>query len=209
MPGNNDNFNSTELAKAYDDYARKAYENFEKVMMQVQCETSSTQQYSLVKTCDDCRQAYKRWLCTVSMPRCEDILSDNDYSIMRNTGQVFPNGTRLALDIIAGLGKDPAFNVSRNRFIDTTIKPGPYKEILPCDDVCYDVVQSCPAKIGFNCPQPGMYGYATSYGQRNDDSPDVTCNFPGEARTRPSTGTVAQRSVALAALPMLMMVMIF
>lgn len=36
--------------------------------------------------------------------------------------------------------------------IDQKIKPGPWKEVLPCEDLCYQLVQSCPAALGFACP---------------------------------------------------------
>lgn len=208
VPGNGKQFNSTELAKKYDAYAKKMYESFEKVMMQIQCETTSTQKYSLVRTCEDCAKAYKRWLCTVTMPRCEDIMSLNPHAIMRNIGQAFPNGTKLPDKMAAALSSNPALNKSRNKFIDTDIKPGPYKEILPCDDVCYDVVQSCPAAIGFNCPRPKMTGFNTSYGVYDDDNNDLTCNFAGEARTRISGGSVVSMSVVMAMVPMYLMLLI-
>ena len=183
MPGNDKLFNSTALAKAYDDYARTMYANFEKVMMQIQCEASNTSLYSLARTCDDCRAAYKRWLCTVSMPRCEDFASSNHFALMRNAGQAFPNGTLLSEDVRKPLVAKPYSNASRNPFIDTVVQPGPYKEILPCEDICYEVVQSCPAKIGFKCPQPNLVSFAYSYGRRDKNGSTVACNYPGEART--------------------------
>ena len=36
--------------------------------------------------------------------------------------------------------------------IDQIIKPGPWKEVLPCEDLCYQLVQSCPAALDFACP---------------------------------------------------------
>jgi calcium channel MID1 len=189
VPGNDGKFNNTELAKAYDNYAKSMYDNFLKVMMQIQCETDSTSRYSLARNCDDCKNAYKRWLCTVSIPRCEDFQGDSLFTVIRNVGQPFPNGSTLATDLQTSLAQVPSQNISRNSFIDTTIQPGPYKEILPCEDICFQVVQSCPAAIGFKCPQEGMYGFNVSYGKRNGDRSLVSCNFPGEART--PTGGVA------------------
>lgn len=183
VPGNDNKYNSTALAQAYDDYAKKMYANFETVMMQIQCETSSTSMYSLARNCNDCKAAYKKWLCTVSIPRCEDFASSNRFALTRNAGQAFPNGTLLADDVRDPLVAMPYSNASRNPFIDSEIQPGPYKEILPCDDVCYEVVQSCPAKIGFKCPQPDSVSFAYSYGQRDKNGSMVSCNYPGEART--------------------------
>ncbi|RDA86547.1 hypothetical protein CP532_1906 [Ophiocordyceps camponoti-leonardi (nom. inval.)] len=188
VPGNDRRFNNTALGKAYDDYARKMYANFEKVMMQIPCEAPRTSLYSLARTCKDCKAAYKKWLCTVSMPRCEDFGSNSKFTLARNVGQVFPNGTKLAPELRLPLEQKPFSNSSRSKFIDEQIQPGPYKEILPCEDLCYEVVQSCPAKIGFKCPRPEFPGFDTSYGRRDEDPATVTCNFPGEPRTPMSGG---------------------
>lgn len=188
VPGNPFNFtNTAALIKAYDNYAKEMYSNFEKVMMQIQCETTSTEKYSLARNCDDCRAAYKKWLCTVSMPRCEDVTSMNPNAVLRNAGQKFPDGTMDSAIVDAGL-RNPAFNASRNSFIDTVIRPGPYKEILPCEEICYEVVQSCPAKIGFVCPRPHMPAFDSSYAKRDPAVP-LSCNSPGEPRTPINSGS--------------------
>ncbi|KAH6987347.1 putative stretch-activated Ca channel [Ilyonectria sp. MPI-CAGE-AT-0026] len=205
VPGNDKRYNNTELAKVYDDYAKTMYANFEKVLMQISCEAPPDSLYSLARDCDDCRRAYKAWLCTVSIPRCEDFMSDSSYSIVRNVGQAFPNGTKLPAAQRNGLGKTPAFNASRNSFIDKNIQPGPYKELLPCEDICYEVVQSCPASIGFTCPQPGFTSFDVSYGQREASSSSPSCNYPGEARTKTGAATAVLPGAALLGVVPLMM----
>ena len=197
MPGNDDKFSNTELAKFYDDYAKKMYANFEKVLMQIPCEADSTSRYSLVRDCDDCKAAYKKWLCTVSIPRCDAITSDNDAAIARNVGQPFPNDTKLPDDLLSKYEGHPYNNASRNSFIDTEVQPGPYKEILPCEDICYEVVQSCPAAMGFTCPQPHMTSFSVSYGRRAKDGSTVACNYPGEARTPVSDARAVVPKMAL------------
>ena len=206
VPGNDKNFNNTELAKAYDDHAKQIYANFEKVMMQIPCEADSTSRYSLIRDCDDCKEAYKRWLCTVSIPRCEDFTSTNSFALLRNANQSYPNGTKLSDQEMVKLFDMPYHQTSRNSFIDKTIQPGPYKEVLPCEDLCYDVVQSCPAVIGFNCPIPGMQGFNTSYGRRDNDGSTVSCNYPGEARTPMNAGVIRGPSVFLLSTCMLVFV---
>lgn len=170
--------------------------------MQIACEADSSSKYSLVRDCDDCKSAYKRWLCTVAIPRCEDYTSETSSGIIRSAGQPFPNGTKLPEDVIAELSKSLYHNVSRNHFIDEEIAPGPYKEILPCEDLCYEVVQSCPASIGFACPRPWNTGFNTSYGQRSEDVSVVACNYPGEPRTRYSAATsILPQRLLLGAIP--------
>ncbi|KAH7166221.1 stretch-activated Ca2+-permeable channel component-domain-containing protein [Dactylonectria macrodidyma] len=204
VPGNDKKYNNTELATVYDNYAKEMYANFEKVLMQISCEAPPESLYSLARNCDDCKRAYKNWLCTVSIPRCEDFMSNGNFSVVRNVGQAFPNGTKLPSAQRKELGKTPAFNASRNSFIDKTIKPGPYKELLPCEDICYEVVQSCPAAIGFTCPQPGFSSFDVSYGRRDKRSSTPSCNYPGEARTKTSSAAAVLPSLILGALPLMM-----
>ncbi|KAJ3479650.1 hypothetical protein NLG97_g8267 [Lecanicillium saksenae] len=186
IPGNVERFKEDgSLGQKYDEYAKEMYQNFEKALMQVQCEAPSTKRYSLRKDCDDCRRAYKKWLCTVVMPRCEDYTLSSPHSIVRNAGQAFPNNTRLPDEDLAKYSQ-PAFNTSRNKFIDDEIAPGPYKELLPCDDLCYEVVQACPSALQFACPLRNFREFNASYGKRDPDNKEVTCNYPGEPRTRVS-----------------------
>lgn len=75
----------------------------------------------------------------------------------------------------------PGFNgsisdSSRNILIDMVVSPGPYKEIQPCIDLCWTLVQSCPSSFGFACPR-GKTAY-DSYGDRSPDG-DVTCSWLG------------------------------
>ncbi|KAI9697698.1 MAG: stretch-activated cation channel mid1 [Bogoriella megaspora] len=54
-------------------------------------------------------------------------------------------------------------NGNPNCGLDQSVKPGPYKEVLPCAEYCYELVRSCPASFGFQCPSRGK-GLETSYG---------------------------------------------
>lgn len=177
MPANSNKFSNTSaLAKAYDDFAKTMYANFEKAMQQIPCEAPVTARYSLARTCDDCKVAYKNWLCTVAIPRCEDLSSTNANALIRNAQQEFPNGTKLDGSFVNNLRETegPGVLFSRHSWVDEVIAPGPYKEILPCDDLCYQIVQSCPASMGFKCPVPDDDNFKFSYAQRSEEA----CNFP-------------------------------
>lgn len=184
VPSNPNTFpTAAALSAFYDGYAQSMWSYFELVLQQVQCETTPTQMYSLVRNCTDCAAAYRSWLCSVTIPRCQDFSSTAPWLQPRAITQPFPNGTSLPSDVQAPFANSLPFNSSRNPLIDASVQPGPYKEILPCDDLCYDLVQSCPAEIGFACPLPGQYGFNTSYGRRTaaDDDGAITCNYPGSA----------------------------
>ena len=191
--------NHSKLQSFYDDYTLKYYQNFNYSLQQIPCDTTADAQYSLVKTCDDCAKAYKEWLCAVSIPRCEDFSNTASHLQIRNVGQNFTNGTRLPDDFLhrhyEPMSGAPtlegsiaysqtyissfATNSSRNQRIDREIAPGPYKEVLPCEDLCYSLVQSCPAALGFGCPYPGR-GLEAGYGtRRGNGNGTLTCSYLG------------------------------
>ncbi|KAI1498553.1 stretch-activated Ca2+-permeable channel component-domain-containing protein [Biscogniauxia marginata] len=197
VPGNPARFpNGTALAAFYENYTQTMYNNFEKNLAQVPCQAPPVQQYSLVKSCDDCKTAYKNWLCSVAIPRCEDFSSpDRDYLQMRNINASFPNGSSVPQEIKDKYGHLKAFASSRNSIIDTEIQPGPYKELLPCNDVCYELVRSCPASLSFKCPSPkSEFGFNDSYGLRKDDG-SLSCNYPGSAHYKSHAGAISASSI--------------
>lgn len=166
------------LAAFYDNNTVNAFRYFQNALAQIPCNTTSSAQYSLARDCDDCVSAYKTWLCAVSIPRCTDFSSDLEWLQPRSMVNPFPNGTKLPDDTVDFASKSLALSSSRNPQIDSVVQPGPYKEILPCDDLCYNIVQSCPSAMGFACPLPGRTGFNASYGTRFPTA-DLSCNFPG------------------------------
>lgn len=166
----------TELSKIYDSYAEKLYKNFVYSLQQVQCDAPPESRYSLAVNCTACERAYKQWLCAVTIPRCEDFSNNAPFLQVRNAAQKFLNGSSIPSD--SPLRKLPASNNSRNPRIDTEIQPGPYKEVLTCQDVCHTLVKSCPASLEFSCPRGRQLDW--SYGVRNE-SGLITCNYLGAA----------------------------
>ncbi|KAK2602167.1 hypothetical protein N8I77_008721 [Diaporthe amygdali] len=186
VPSNNVTFpNTTVLGEFYDKSAQGFWDGFNKSLQQIPCEAPDAQQYSLVRNCSTCATAYKNWLCSVTIPRCEDFSATDAWLQPRAINETFPDGTRPAPDLLAPYAGSQesqlSFQRSRNPIIDETIKPGPYKEVLPCEELCYELVQSCPAKLGFACPRPWMTGFNTSYGVRSaiNEQGNITCNYPG------------------------------
>ncbi|KAF2742993.1 hypothetical protein M011DRAFT_411379 [Sporormia fimetaria CBS 119925] len=171
--------NSSALAKLYDDQARSYYDNFSKSLAQIPCNTTATAQYSLARTCDDCARDYKTWLCSVLMPRCESISTPDPWLQVRNLGALAPEARIPGLNVSGEERRRWATRQSRNKLIDEEVKPGPYKELLPCEDLCFDIVRSCPAMLGFQCPAEGMRG--SQYGKRAGEGEKgrLMCNFPG------------------------------
>lgn len=162
------------LRTIYDDYAAAFYQNFTYSLQQIQCKTSEESMFSLAVDCDDCAKAYKQWLCGVTIPRCADYSSNATYLAVRNAGQAFINGSSLPDD--SPYRQSVASNTSRNPIIDEEIMPGPYKEILPCQDICHTLVKDCPSALGFGCPQGAWMN--SSYGYRNSEG-IITCSYLG------------------------------
>ena len=168
-----------ELADFYDNYTSQNFNYFAYSLEQIPCNTTAEAQYSLATNCSNCYDAYKQWLCAVTIPRCMDFSSTESYLQARNVNQSFIDGRPFPAD-------DPTFseanksvmylNSSRVPRIDEIIKPGPYKELLPCIGLCYGLVQNCPAALGFACPLAGK-GQNYSYGYVTDNG--LTCNIPG------------------------------
>ncbi len=184
VPSNPNTFPSvTDLTTLYDNNAADLYKNFTYSLQQIPCNTTSTAQYSLARTCTDCARDYKNWLCAVTIPRCADFSSPAPHLQPRNVGQRFLNGSVpdpagfAAADDADSSQQRLYANVSRNPLVDERVRPGPYREVLPCDDLCYSLVQSCPAALRFACPLPGK-GLERSYGKRSADG-SITCSFLG------------------------------
>ena len=203
--------NRDTLQALYDHNAASVYTNFTYSLAQIPCDTTSDAQYSLAKNCTDCSNAYKEWLCAVTIPRCEDWSNDQPFLQPRNMAQRFINSSSLPASVLGApytslmtgaptLDGSPAHiqtynstfasNQSRNhQIIDMQVMPGPYKEVLPCEDLCYSLMQSCPAALGFGCPQRGR-GLEEAYGRRSDDG-GLTCSYLGAVYYFNGAGTLA------------------
>lgn len=190
VPSNPTLFGMERLMTFYDDIAVGWYKNFSYSLQQVQCTASKTSAYSLSRNCTDCDLAYKNWLCAVTIPRCMDYSSPLPYLASRAASELFYNSTSDSLQqhpFTAPLSPEQIEEhenttmhgvSSRNKMIDSIVRPGPYKEIKPCQDLCWALVQSCPSSFGFACPQPGSWGWERSYGVRDGEG-DVTCSYLG------------------------------
>lgn len=156
VPGNADKFSAQELAAAYDDQARELFDSFNTSMDVIQCgeEVDTVDRYSILRTCDDCRESYRQWLCATTIPRCEDSSETLSYLYLRDV------------------------NSSRTSFINDVIQPGPYNEVLPCIDLCHGIMQDCPSSFSFQCPRQGLPGFTGAY-YIKEGTNDITCNYPG------------------------------
>ena len=139
------------------------------------------------------------------MPRCEDFSSTKTWLQPRAVASPFINNTN---------GTGPEFsdenmnrfyaNQSRSWVIDQLISPGPHKEVLPCIDLCYNLVQSCPAALGFACPLKN-HGLNYSYGQGSEPY----CNSLGTLQSAANLSAANLGGMLVAVGVMLMLNVVF
>ncbi|RIA91408.1 stretch-activated cation channel Mid1 [Glomus cerebriforme] len=114
----------TDLSIGYDNLASSYFSNFTLTIDQYPCDDASSK-YSLVRNCNDCKEAYKDWICAITIPRCANDANE--------------------------IGKErvkPRIPISdQSMQIDQ-----PFTELAPCIDLCYNLTRSCPAYFGFSCP---------------------------------------------------------
>lgn len=167
---NNPQVPKQQLLQTYDDRARSLYQNFSYALQQIPCNSSKDEMFSPIKDCDDCADAYKDWLCAVTIPRC---------STRNITGY-----------------KERKADKSRNDFVDEVIRPSlDYYEVLPCLNVCHTLVRDCPAAFGFDCPEANKSARLSYYWDAHIEFP--TCNYVGKTNIKSSGSIVLTISYCL------------
>jgi calcium channel MID1 len=110
--------------------------------------------YSPLQTCADCQAAYRRWLCTISLPRCGEFPQPPD------------SQQPLALPSPALLSQS-SNTTARNAALGNIS----YTALLPCLETCNAADRACPIFLGFRCPLI-KYTASNSYGVGYIDSAD-------------------------------------
>jgi calcium channel MID1 len=104
--------------------------------------------YSPVSSCYDCFNEYREWLCRMIIPQCADTgtsSSSSSDNIQPLTIQRTPSNPRT------NFTSTPTYT---------------YNELLPCLSICRRADRTCPAFLGFKCPQRTVNGNE-SYGFRS------------------------------------------
>ncbi|KAK9384175.1 stretch-activated cation channel Mid1 [Lipomyces mesembrius] len=126
-------------------------------MQIIPCNVNIDVRYTIMRTCDQCRASYKRWLCLSLIPRC--------YESPTNLTLADGSHDNSGLSEILGLAyRTPG--TSRNSFLNDGLNPDDYTELMPCSYVYHKVMQDCPFKQ-FLCPLP-QKGLYQAYGLLNE-----------------------------------------
>lgn len=187
VPSNRTTHSAQQLAEWYDTNARQLYTNFSKTMQVYDCNATIGSTFSLATNCDACKDAYKDWLCTTTIPRCADLADDAPHLRLRAPPSTADaedlEKLAIVLDSTSPLSKQyPLSGLttygSRFGLIDAVIQPGAYREVLPCSDLAEKVAAKCPAgALDVRVPF-GQAFWDLAYGQRSQNG-TVTCNAPG------------------------------
>ncbi|KAF7983107.1 hypothetical protein HWV62_24051 [Athelia sp. TMB] len=126
--------------------------------------------YSPLQTCADCQTAYRKWLCSVSFPRCSEESPSTSQSSQSPA--------------VSALVPQPANTTQRNPAIPPLQTD--YTSLLPCLETCNAVDRACPNFLGFKCPVV-RFNADKSYGVGFVDSGEVGVQGQG------STGSAQDR----------------
>ncbi|KAK7045481.1 stretch-activated cation channel mid1 [Paramarasmius palmivorus] len=131
--------------------------------------------YSPLKTCADCQNEYRKWLCTISFPRCGEA-SPTSTSSESSSSTPGTQSRSLFARLIKRDGSDSdnqkPLPVSALTPVPTSAPPRntafpPFNEtynvLLPCLETCNAADRACPASLGFKCPI-AKFGAAQTYG---------------------------------------------
>ncbi|KAH9014589.1 stretch-activated cation channel Mid1 [Lactarius deliciosus] len=116
--------------------------------------------YSPLQSCADCQAAYRRWLCSISLPRCGEF-PQTPSDPQQQQQQTLAVPTPALVPQTSGM-------TPRNAALGNA---GNYTALLPCIETCNAVDRACPVFLGFRCPLPRFTAYA-SYGIGYIDSAD-------------------------------------
>lgn len=123
--------------------------------------------YSPIQSCAGCQAAYRKWLCTISLPRCGEYPSSSSSSstitasptnAITNTNgvSVTTTSTQTSALVAQTAGVSP-----RNENLPAF--DANYTALLPCIETCTATDRACPNFLGFKCPSTA-FNANSSYG---------------------------------------------
>ncbi|KAG1734588.1 stretch-activated cation channel Mid1 [Suillus lakei] len=129
-------YDSSTLPQTVSDPLLEYMTNFTTMLLSFPC---GRDLYSPLQTCESCQEAYRTWLCSVSLP----AISSSPSSPM------------------SALTPPQSGSNARNPFLPNVSYS--YQTVLPCLEVCNAADRACPNFLGIKCPIP-RFNAASSYG---------------------------------------------
>lgn len=115
----------------FDAKAKFYYENVDVVLQRFGCHA----RYSLYK-CDDCREAYKYWICSIKFQKCGHHLTPSSSNV---------DEEELYEPVICTTS-------SSSTTAAAACESGVTGRHRTCLSLCEDVVRKCPYVLNFQCP---------------------------------------------------------
>ena len=157
----------------YDSLVVPYITNFTRTLTTFPCNSTTFGSYSFVSTCDDCLDAYRRFVCATTIPRCTDAPPDVAINDSTSTAWTLPSDVQQAILRDSPLAsRTPALAPANllTTFPSLTLTgslsainetPFPYSEVVPCIDISHLVSARCPPFIDWKTPKgrTGDAGY--------------------------------------------------
>lgn len=131
-------YDSTTIPQSVSSPLLSSLGNFSKTLTIHPCGRAESD-FSPLKGCDDCWDAYRNWVCAVGFPRCSDPSPPPPSTTIKDSK---PPPT-------------PAFLVQSTTNQRSPVLPPltqPQTIILPCHELCTATVRACPPLLQFACP---------------------------------------------------------
>lgn len=119
--------------------------------------------YSPIQSCAGCQVAYRKWLCTISLPRCGEYPPSSSSTTTTSSTSVATNsnGVSIATTTTPALVVQTAGVSARNENLPPF--SANYTALLPCIETCTATDRACPNFLGFKCPSTS-FNANSSYG---------------------------------------------
>ncbi|KAI0631556.1 stretch-activated Ca2+-permeable channel component-domain-containing protein [Trametes polyzona] len=117
--------------------------------------------YSPLVTCADCSDAYRRWLCAVSFPRCSELSPALQAQQQQQQQQQQQGSENQQPLVLPALQTVKSGTTPRNPALPPF--ESDYQAMLPCLETCNAADRACPSFLGFKCPLT-KFTAANSYG---------------------------------------------
>ncbi|CEG48089.1 calcium channel subunit mid1 [Plasmopara halstedii] len=126
----------------FDNKAEFYYRNVDIVLQRFGCHAK----YS-VYGCDDCREAYKYWICSIKFQKCgsQTITTDRGATKLAYTTDLCDFKS-----FVASSSTSPS--TKNNSKTSNSCVEGSSGRYRTCLSICEDVVRKCPYVLNFQCP---------------------------------------------------------
>ncbi|GMF14443.1 unnamed protein product [Phytophthora lilii] len=132
----------------FDTKAEFYYRNVDIVLQRFGCHAK----YS-VYGCDDCREAYKYWVCSIKFQKCgsQAVTTERGATKLQYYTNMCDYSTTSSTTAATSATTNSATTTSSKTTTSTCVE-GSSGRYRTCLSICEDVVRKCPYVLNFQCP---------------------------------------------------------